>query len=423
MLISKKNLTYANLLYVIGKSEKPLSSGEIEDQTKLSKYVFEMLEKLAPIGRRNRDELIFVIEEILSKDIKTKHESIKNLEKKLKLEWNISEEDIETKSVKVITKNDEKTLGNNVIKITYGNSQKIEIFTKNSIEDLIKGKNIEDKQLAQIRISEGNNIKQIENLFIDINRHKKPTVYTIKKIDYPIYYLDITFENETQKIISSLENAKMPFFSPYNIGEVIKGIKQEDWNIEKEIESVKNFEKIKSDRSKWRYSLNIRGFLLYLNLVNHDENIINLLNSKKHNRTRNNSSNSQSSDIIRIRQVLSNPTIKEKFIFLKSWEEFEKNGFNVIETLSEIAHEFEGRLEKYDENFLIVRVTENYLSEIKAYFSKYGSFFHPLLFLNQETENILNQYILIILEFLKKEYSVYINGISKQIQYIKTGIK
>ena len=214
----------------------------------------------------------------------------------------------------------------------------------------------------------------------------------------------------------------MPFFSSYNMGEVIKGIKQEDWNIENEIESVKNIERIKSDRSKWRYSLNIRGFLCYLNLVNH-KNIINLLDSEKHNRTRKNSSNSQShSDIIRIRQVLSNSTIKEKFIFLNSWEKFEKKGFKVLEKLLEIASEFEKQLEKYEERSLLIRVTERYLFEIDKHFSEHGSFFSSNLSLSQETENMLNQYRLMVLEFLEKELILYTKNISKQIRYIKSGI-
>jgi hypothetical protein len=49
--------------------------------------------------------------------------------------------------------------------------------------------------------------------------------------------------------------------------------------------------------------------------------------------------------------------------------------------------------------------------------------FYPDLSLNQDTENILRQYRLMTLEFLKKELIVYINGISNQIQYIKSGIE
>ena len=164
---------------------------------------------------------------------------------------------------------------------------------------------------------------------------------------------------------------------------------------------------------------------MYLNFENRNNRLIIILSSK------NNNSKIITKDInlenhpgiVRIRKVLSNPTIKDKFIFLNSWEKFEKNGFNVIETLLKIANEFERRLEKYDLNYLIVRFTESYLFEVNEYFSKYGSFSHPTLFLNQEIENILNQYRLMILEFLKKELVVHINGLSNQIQYIKTGIE
>ena len=213
-----------------------------------------------------------------------------------------------------------------------------------------------------------------------------------------------------------MENDRMPFFLTANMGEVIKGIKQEDCNIEKERKSIKNIEKIKSDRSKWRYSLNLRGFLLYLNCANYKNNINKILNPKKYNKNKNikNQSNPESDwDIVKIRQVLSNPTIKDKFIFLNSWEIFGENGFNVIETLLEIANELEEQLEKYDERILLTRVTEKYLSEIDNHFSKYGSFFHSNLSLNQETENILRQYRLSILEYLKKELVVYINELSE----------
>ena len=40
--------------------------------------------------------------------------------------------------------------------------------------------------------------------------------------------------------------------------------------------------------------------------------------------------------------------------------------------------------------------------------------FYPVLSLNQDTENILRQYRLMTLEFLKKELIVFINGISNQ---------
>jgi hypothetical protein len=326
---------------VIGKSERPLTSSEIEEGSKLSKYVFEMLEKLVPIGKRMRGERIFVLEEIFSKDIDKKFKSIKKLEKALGLNWNIIKEDIETESVKVeeINSEIEEQSFHRVIKLSYGKASKITMTIKNDIED---------KQLALVGISYDNNKEVYKKLWIEKNQQKKFTVYIIKEIYSLVNYLDITYDNETLKMISLLEkNDRITGLS--NTGNVIKGINhQEDLN--KEIESVVNIENIKSDRSKWRYSLNVRGFLLYLNYVNHDNKIINLLNPKKYdNKIKKDSNPEFHSDIVRIKEVLSNPVIKNKFIFLNEWEKFKENGFNVIETLLQIANEFQEQLEKYDE--------------------------------------------------------------------------
>jgi hypothetical protein len=123
-----------------------------------------------------------------------------------------------------------------------------------------------------------------------------------------------------------------------------------------------------------------------------------------------------------VSEKLLNSPLSSHCIFLKSWEKFEENGFNVIETLLQIANGFQKQLEKYDENVLIVRVNERYLIEINKHFNRYGSFFYPIS-LSQETEDMLNQYRLTILEFLEKELILYINGISKQIRNIKSGIE
>ncbi|MGI9012592.1 MAG: hypothetical protein ACR2F1_15590 [Nitrososphaeraceae archaeon] len=393
--MSSNDLTL--ILYVIGKSERPLTSQEIRNQIDISNskkksgwYGHEILKELVPI-ERIRNKRIFVLEEILSKDIEIKRKSINKLEKALELNWNTTKQDVEIGSVKV------KEETNKTKKVDQSLDLFIELYYGTTRKITITNKDREDKELASVIISEGDQ-KELKSLFIEKNQQKKLTVYTIKKISRPVNYLDITYDNETKKLISSLENDRMPFFLTSDIGEVIKGIKQEDWNLEKEIKSIKNIAKIESDRSKWKYSLNLRGFLYYLRSENH-------------------------SNIIRIKEVLSNPTITDKFIFLKEWETFEKNGFKVIEKLLEIANEFEKQLEKYDERNLLIRVTERYLSEIDNYFSKYGSFFHSTLFLTQETGNILNQYRLIILEFLKKELVLTLDGISQQIRYIKSVVE
>ena len=87
-----------------------------------------------------------------------------------------------------------------------------------------------------------------------------------------------------------------------------------------------------------------------------------------------------------------------------------KRGFNITGTLLQTANEFQEQLEKFDENYLIIRVIESMV----LFFTQ----FHWVKY-----ENILNQYRLTILEFLEKKLILYTNGISKQIQYIKSGIE
>jgi hypothetical protein len=389
--LSSNDLTL--MLYIIGRSKIPLTSQEIRNQIDISNskkksgwYGHKILEELVPTGKIMRDKRIFVLEEIVSKDINKKFGSISNLENVLDLNWNISKEDLETKAVKVKEENiDTKKVEhplNLYIEVYCGKTRKITITNKDS----------ENKELVLVTISEGDH-KEIKRLFIENNQQKKLTLYTIKENSNPVNYLDITYEDETQKIISSLEN---DIILGSNNSEVLKGINQENWNIAKEIESTINIENKKSARSKWRFSLNLRGFLLYLNSENH-------------------------SNIERIKEVLSNPIVINKFIFLKSWEKFTENGFKVMEKLLEIANEFKNQLE-YNEHYLLIRITERYLFEIDKHFSKYGSFSHPYLSPSQETENMLNQYRLMVLEFLEKELILYTKNISKQIRYIKSGI-
>ncbi|MGH9990578.1 MAG: hypothetical protein ACREAS_09090, partial [Nitrososphaera sp.] len=77
-----------------------------------------------------------------------------------------------------------------------------------------------------------------------------------------------------------------------------------------------------SDRRKWKYSLNFRGFLLYL---------VGEARSKRQNNKR-------------LREVISNPAILEMAPFLQYWQDFERSRFNVIGRLREIGIEFQNLL-------------------------------------------------------------------------------
>ena len=414
--IRQENLTATYILYVLGKSERPLTSQEIRNQidpNKDKKNVswdgHRILKVLAPTGKIMRgDEKLFELDDLFSGNFNSNIKLIKRLISIFKLNWEISKVDIDPDYLKLERKDE---INNIVFKFSYDNTNFITIMVK-SLSD--------DPSLGFIKFSDGEN--PIEHpIWIEKNQKKKLTTYTIIETGYPIKYLDISFDTDTQKLISLLESDKISGL--HKTGEVISKITQE--NFVKHINSISKIDDLESNRSIWKYSLNLRGFIRYLNFENPNNRLIRILRSKNHNSKIINKNINTENDrsIVRIKQVITNPTIKDRFIFLKSWEKFKEKGFNVIETLLEIANEFEWRLEKYDENYLIVRVTQSYLFEINEYFSKYGSFSHPTLFLNQETENILNQYRIMILEFLKKELVVYINGISKQIQYIKSGIE
>jgi hypothetical protein len=98
-------------------------------------------------------------------------------------------------------------------------------------------------------------------IWIEKNQKKKLTAYTIIETDYPIKYLDISFDTNTQKLISSLESDKISGL--HKTGEIINNITQE--NFVKHIDSISKIDDLESNRSKWKYSLNLRGFIMYLN--------------------------------------------------------------------------------------------------------------------------------------------------------------
>jgi hypothetical protein len=413
--IRTKNLTATNILWVLGKSERPLTSQEIRNQIDPSKSKKDsgwdghrILKKLAPTGKFMRgDEKLFELDDLYSRDINNNIKIIKKLICIFKLNWEISKVDIDPKYLKVERK-DEKN--NSVIKFSYDDTKFITI---------IINKSSDEPKIGFCKFFDGEKSNEYP-IWIEKNQKKKLTANTIIETDYPIKYLDISFDTKTQKLISLLENDKISGL--HKTGEIINKITQE--NFVKHINSISKIDELESNRSKWKYSLNLKSFIMYLNFENLNNRLQKKLCPKNQDSKIINKNINLENDrsIKKIRQVLSNPTIKDRFIYLKSWEKFEENGFNVIETLLQITNEFRQQLEKHDENYLIVRVTERYLSEIDNHFSKYGSFFHPCLSLSQETENMLNQYRLMVLEFLEKELILYTKNISKQIRYIKSGI-
>lgn len=128
----------------------------------------------------------------------------------------------------------------------------------------------------------------------------------------------------------------------------------------------------KYDRRRWRYSLNFRGLLLYLD----------------------GESKARRRDRRRVHHVLSNPLIIEQAPFLAHWHEFESAGFDVIGTLLQIGSEFENLLD-YDADYLLLRASERYFIAFSNFFDRYrsaGSFHIYAQKVSRETDARILQY-------------------------------
>jgi hypothetical protein len=123
---------------------------------------------------------------------------------------------------------------------------------------------------------------------------------------------------------------------------------------------------------RWKYSLNFRGFLLYLV----------------------GESRAKRQDNRRLHKVISNPVILELAPFLQYWQDFEKSGFDVTGTLREIGMEFQNLL-TYKIDYLQRRVTERYFFAVDNYFGRLkraGSFHIYIKIVDRQTDLKVKDY-------------------------------
>jgi hypothetical protein len=175
-------------------------------------------------------------------------------------------------------------------------------------------------------------------------KNGKLGIYTTKNYPNPVWYLAKELNKKGQKLVSEIKY-KCPYISQY------------------ELENLPAVLEIKDDRDYWLYSLNFLGFLLYLAGESEMDDI-----SKSNQR---------------IRDVISNPSIKQKIPMLKCCEEFEEVGVDVIDLLRQIGKEFQAQVIDYNNNhdYLLLRVVERYYNAISNYFEE---LFGPLIFFNKE---------------------------------------
>jgi hypothetical protein len=152
------------------------------------------------------------------------------------------------------------------------------------------------------------------------------------------------------------------------------------------------------DRRKWKYSLNFRGFLLYLV----------------------GESRSKRQDNRRLRRVISNPVILEQAPFLQYWQDFERSKFDVTGTLRQIGIEFQNLLTIYNVEYLQRRVTERYFFALDSYFGrlKRAGLFHIYIkIVDRQTHGKLKDYRLKMYSMLNEWHRKEIELNNKFIQF------
>lgn len=354
---------YRRLLHIIGKSRKPLSSTQIEEKYG-SKSMYKMLNELCPT-EYVIDDCLFVWEDILEnqENGEYKRKLITKFNEVFGLKWHLEDGEV---------KEDIDLNNNNLIRFKFKNSDnsgQVNIYhgQRNMIEICLEHKKKNRQQNACMTIYEDN----VEYTFKTekpriVTRHYKKTsktaIYTLKYNPNTTRYLDVTLKPKAEKLMSDKRKEEgitdSEFKRTQQRGDyghtssysVISDIALAD--------SFHDIREMRDNRGNWRYSLNLRGLLLYLYHENNSED-----------KTRKAKS--------RIREVISNPILKDKAKFLMFWEDFKKIGFNIFDLLLEIGREYKDQLhisvdvERQDNNYYMRRITERFYVELQGIFRRF----------------------------------------------------
>ncbi|HET9807297.1 MAG TPA: hypothetical protein VFP49_10340 [Nitrososphaeraceae archaeon] len=243
------NSNLTTILYIIGKSETPLTSRQIENYSQLSKYVYDKLEYLIPnesdAGKKFVTTKLFDLEDLINNKMDMKKKVHDKINEVFYLSWKIEKEDLEyNMNVKLITDGHFQNL-----KILYGKDKSIML---NGFKFHIP------EEFLTLEILSGTKHYSYP-ILMKRNQKKKITFYKVNYI-YRNNYLDVEYDLETQRRINLIKNSSDRYFgTKEHEGETVS------W---KSLEKQHRIYRLKSNRSKWRYSLNIIGFLQYLYLEN-----------------------------------------------------------------------------------------------------------------------------------------------------------
>jgi hypothetical protein len=181
-------------------------------------------------------------------------------------------------------------------------------------------------------------------------KSNKRRLYVRRHNPATLRYLDVTLKPNIEKLISA--KRKQVIDAAVNLRKEIgdhSNPKISDIGL---AEYFPDIASMRNNRENWRYTLNLRGLLLYL------------------------FSWSQSTDnrqrIRKISEVISNPALIEKIPFLMHWQYFERTGFNIFDLLLSLSIEYQNQMhiDAEEDNYLLRRITERFFIEVENHFHR-----------------------------------------------------
>jgi hypothetical protein len=245
----KKHLTkehYKRLLAVIGQSERPLSSYEIRQKSKSGgggQDVYRKIKDLTPPPREEKREMLFEWNSIILQgkdedDIRTDTRLIKCVRNILGLDWLLNDRSSSSDELVHIEKRDA--------------GQTINIIFNDQRAAPIRLRLADDRTSIDILSSDGKPLRTLHVRQKKVNEKVRLYVYdkTVLFNQKRVQYLDISLSDSAQNRIRQIEDKKLS---------------SADSDEEKSVVQLsKIIDEIKNDTRNYRYSLNLRGLLLYL---------------------------------------------------------------------------------------------------------------------------------------------------------------
>jgi hypothetical protein len=141
--------------------------------------------------------------------------------------------------------------------------------------------------------------------------------------------LDLSLSEDAENKINSIKNEK----------------RKEDLNLtELDLDYIQEIKSIRNDTENWRYSLNLRGLIYYLNYVKNKESVI--------------------------LEILTNPILLKHANFLYNCKFFNDFGYPLVRKMIDIAQDYPNvfNSEYYDDKKLKQSIRDRYLDEIRNYY-------------------------------------------------------